>query len=218
MSKSIQLFDGITDEQVQTILSKLPSRKYKKNHMLIFEDDPIEKIYIIKSGMLKVYRMHEGKELILGFAKRHEVLGEIELFSDGNALSSVEVIEDGEIYYLSQADFTTLLYENKVLLKNIFRIYNQRFKALNRQIQNLTFHSVHTRVCRTLLDFIENSEASTDLIIQHTNQSTIASIIGATRESVSKTFKDLQDEKIIALESKKIRILNLSKLKAYANI
>ena len=98
MSKSIQLFDGMTDEQVQTILSKLPSRKYKKNHMLIFEDDPIEKIYIIKSGMLKVYRMHEGKELILGFAKRHEVLGEIELFSDGNALSSVEVIEDGEIY------------------------------------------------------------------------------------------------------------------------
>ena len=54
MSKSIQLFDGMTDEQVQTILSKLPSRRYKKNHMLIFEDDPIEKIYIIKSGMLKV--------------------------------------------------------------------------------------------------------------------------------------------------------------------
>ena len=186
--------------------------------MLIFEDDPIEKIYIIKSGMLKVYRMYEGKELILGFVKKHEVLGEIELFSDGNALSSVEVIEDGEIYYLSQADFTTLLYENKVLLKNIFRIYNQRFKALNRQIQNLTFHSVHTRVCRTLLDFLENSDSSADLIIQHTNQSTIASIIGATRESVSKTFKDLQDEKIIALESKKIRILNLSKLKAYANI
>ena len=71
MSKSIQLFDGMTDEQVQTILSKLPSRKYKKNHMLIFEDDPIEKIYIIKSGMLKVYRMYEGKELILGFVKKN---------------------------------------------------------------------------------------------------------------------------------------------------
>ena len=111
MSKSIQLFDGMTDEQIHAILSTLPLRKYKKNHMLIFEDDPIGKIYIVKSGMLKVYRMYEGKELILGFVKKHEVLGEIELFSDGLAVSSVEVIEDGEIYYLSQADFITLIYE-----------------------------------------------------------------------------------------------------------
>lgn len=218
MSKSIQLFDGMTDEQIHAILSTLPLRKYKKNHMLIFEDDPIGKIYIVKSGMLKVYRMYEGKELILGFVKKHEVLGEIELFSEGLAVSSVEVIEDAEIYYLSQADFITLLYNNKSILENIFRIHNQRFKSLNRQIRNLTFHSVHTRVCRALLDFLENSGCSADLIIQHTNQSTIASIIGATRESVSKTFKDLQDEKIIALESKKIRVLNLAKLEAYANI
>lgn len=105
MSKIIKLFDGLTDEQVQTILSKLPYRKYKKNHMLIFEDDLIEKIYIVKSGMLKVYRMHEGKELILGFVKKYEVIGEIELFSDGDALSSVEVIEDGEIYYFIPSRF-----------------------------------------------------------------------------------------------------------------
>ncbi len=217
MSKSVQLFDGLSDEQVNTILSSIPLRKYKKNHILIFEEDPIDRVYIIKSGALKIYRTYEDKEIILDFVRKHEVIGEVELFSKSHALSSVEVTEDAEIYHLSQVDFIALIYENKMILENIFRIHHQRFETLNKQIRNLTFYSVHTRVCRVLLDFLEKNEESTNLSIKNINQSTIASMTGVTRESVSKAFKDLQDERILSLQPKTITVLNLEKLRAYAN-
>jgi CRP/FNR family transcriptional regulator len=217
MSKGIKLFDGLSDEQIKTILNSIPSRKYKKNHILIFEEDPIDQVYIIKSGALKIYRAYEDKEIILDFVRKHEVIGEVELFSKSPALSSVEVTEDAEIHHLSQADFIALIYKNKIILENIFRIHHQRFETLNKQIRNLTFYSVHTRVCRVLLDFIENNEKSNDLTIKNINQSTIASMIGVTRESVSKAFKDLQYEHILSLQPKTITVLDMDKLQAYAN-
>ncbi|WP_373471230.1 Crp/Fnr family transcriptional regulator [Carnobacterium alterfunditum] len=217
MSKGIKLFDGLSDEQIKTILNSIPSRKYKKNHILIFEEDPIDQVYIIKSGALKIYRAYEDKEIILDFVRKHEVIGEVELFSKSPALSSVEVTEDAEIHHLSQADFIALIYKNKIILENIFRIHHQRFETLNKQIRNLTFYSVHTRVCRVLLDFIENNEKPNDLTIKNINQSTIASMIGVTRESVSKAFKDLQDDHILSLQPKTITVLDMDKLQAYAN-
>lgn len=217
MSKGIKLFDGLSGEQIKNILNSIPSRKYKKNHILIFEEDPIDKVYIIKSGALKIYRAYEDKEIILDFVRKHEVIGEVELFSKSPALSSVEVTEDAEIYHLSQADFIALIYKNKIILENIFRIHHQRFETLNKQIRNLTFYSVHTRVCRVLLDFIENNEKTNDLTIKNINQSTIASMIGVTRESVSKAFKDLQDEQVLSLQPKTITVLDMNKLRAYAN-
>lgn len=218
MSRSVQLFDGLSDQQTDAILSSIPSRKYKKNHILIFEDDPIDRVYIVKSGTLKIYRTYEDKEIILDFVKRHEVIGEVELFSKSHAISSVEVIEDAEIYHLSQTDFISLIYENKIILENIFRIHHQRFETLNKKIRNLTFYSVHTRVCRVLIDFLEDQEDAAEATIKNINQSTIASMIGVTRESVSKAFKDLQDEHIITLQPKMIQITNLDKLNDYAHI
>jgi CRP/FNR family cyclic AMP-dependent transcriptional regulator len=216
MSKRVQLFDGLLDNQIKDILTSIPVRKYKKNHILIFEEDPIDRVYIIKNGALKIYRTYEDKEIILDFVRKHEVLGEVELFSKSPALSSVEVVEDAEIYHLSQADFIALIYENKTILENIFRIHHQRFETLNKQIRNLTFYSVHTRVCRVLLDFLRDNEDPTDLTIKNINQSTIASMVGVTRESVSKAFKDLQDENILSLQPKTINVLNIDKLKEYA--
>lgn len=216
MSKRVQLFDGLSDKQVSDILNSISIRKYKRNHILIFEDDPIDRVYIVKSGTLKIYRTYEDKEIILDFVKKHEVIGEVELFSQSSALSSVEVVEDAEIYHLSQAVFIALIYKNKMILENVFRIHHQRFETLNKQIRNLTFYSVLTRVCRVLLGFLEDNEDSTDLTIKNVNQSTIASMIGVTRESVSKAFKDLQDENILYLQPKKITVLNIDKLKVYA--
>ncbi|MGB3161074.1 MAG: Crp/Fnr family transcriptional regulator [Carnobacterium sp.] len=217
MSKNVQLFDGLSDKQVKDILTSIPSRKYKKNHILIFEEDPIDRVYFVKSGVLKIYRTYEDKEIILDFVRKHEVIGEVELFSKSPAISSVEVTEDAEIYHLSQADFIALIYENKTILENIFRIHHQRFETLNKKIRDLTFYSVHTRVCRVLLSFLEDNENPTDLTVKNINQSTIASMIGVTRESVSKAFKDLQDEHILSLQPKTITVLNVDKLKEYAD-
>ena len=69
-----------------------------------------------------------------------------------------------------------------------------------------------------MLDFLDKNDNESNLVVKNINQSTLASMVGATRESVSKSFKDLQDEHITLLKPKTIQILDLKKLKYYAGV
>lgn len=217
MSSKTSIFKNISDDEVNNFLGSLPYRKYKKNHILIFEDFPADYIYIVKEGHLKIYRTFQDKEIILGFVEKNDIIGEIELFSHSHALSSVEVIQDAELYFMSKTEFIHFIKSNDNALENIFSIYNERFKQLNGQIRALTFHNVHTRVCHILLTLIDYDQEK-PYIIENMNQTLIANMIGATRESVSKTFKLLQDEEIVHYEQRKITIINYDLLSYYGNL
>lgn len=180
---------------------------------MIFEDTPLNYIYLVKKGLLKIYRSYEDKELILGLIEDGDVIGELELFSDSNAVSSVEVIENTELYVFNRKQFEDIVFNNKPLLLNIFKIYNERIKQLNKQVRALSFYNVNTRLCQVLVNL---SEVSDSYVIEKLNQNILADRIGATTESVSKAFKDLQKEKVVAYEPKKITILNFDKLKKYS--
>lgn len=210
------IFDSLSIEEINQITDKAVIRKYKKNHILVFQDSPIEMVYIVKSGLLKVFRMYEDKELILGLMDKHSVIGELELFANENAISSVEVMETAEIYSFTKNSFNKIVSENSKLMKNIFKIYNHRFKQLNNSIQLLSFKNVFTRVCSILLTLSRFDEEN-NLVITGIDQTTLGNMISTTRESVSKTLSTLQKEGIIKLEPQKIILLNEEKLSDYAH-
>lgn len=214
-----KLFDNIEPKEIDRILKKSNSRNYKKNHILIFEDSPFEAVYMVKSGLLKVYRSHAGKEIIIDFARPGDIIGEIELFSDDHSIASVEVLEDAELYIISKKEFKTIVLNNPEYLINLLNIGSDRIQRLNKQVRALSFLSVHSRLCQALLIFSEDLEEIDEdpHVLKKLNQNILADMIGATRESVSKAFSDLQEEKILTYETNKITILNYSKLENYGN-
>ena len=210
------IFENLSDEEIKQVTDQAIIRNYKKNHILIFQDSPVDKVYIVKNGLLKAFRMYEDKELILGLMNKHSIIGELELFADEKAISSIEVMEDAEIYSFTKNTFNEIASNNSKLMKNIFKIYNQRFKQLNSHIQLLSFKNVFTRVCSTLINLSHFNQEG-DLIIEGINQTTIGNIASTTRESVSKTLNTLQKEGILQLESRKITIFDIESLSEYAN-
>lgn len=216
MINRVKLLDNISDDERNDILSNLKTRHYKKNHILVFEDSPLDYIYIVKKGFLKIYRSYEEKELILGFATDGDVLGEMELFSDNQAISSIEMLENSELYIISKTEFENIVFENKVLLKTLLKIHNERVRQLNKRIRTLSFYSVNARLAHVLINLIEDLD-SPPYVIKKLNQSILADIIGASRESVSKAFSELQKDQIVTYDTKKIIILDLEKLRKYSD-
>lgn len=216
MINRVKLLDNISDDERHDILSNLKTRHYKKNHILVFEDSPLDYIYIVKEGFLKIYRSYEEKELILGFATNGDVLGEMELFSDNQAISSIEMLENSELYIISKTEFENIVFENKVLLKTLLKIHNERVRQLNKRIRTLSFYSVNARLAHVLINLIEDLD-SPPYVIKKLNQSILADIIGASRESVSKAFSELQKDHIVTYDTKKITILDLEKLRKYSD-
>lgn len=121
------IFTDIPEDELNAILSPLKSRHLKKGHTLMFENDIPEHVYFIRSGMLIVYRMHEGQEIILGIITPGNIIGEIEILtSDDYSISSIEVLDNVSAWVITKQDFLNIIEIYSFIYKharNIKRVY-----------------------------------------------------------------------------------------------
>lgn len=216
----IPIFSGIPENDLRDIFPLLKERKFKKNHILMFENDESEDVYLIRSGILKVFRLHEEKEIVLSLASAGEILGEVEALSIGNhRISSIEIMENVSAWQISKTDFLQLVEKYPVILKNAYAILVERTRILNRLIRYLSFYDVRTKVANLLMDLYynfgaQNTDCKIDLKI---TQSFLATMLGITRESISTTLNEFRIEKLIDIREKNIYILDMKKLEATCN-
>lgn len=218
--REIPIFSGVPDDELNSIFPLLKERNFKKNHILMFENDESEDIYLIRSGILKVFRLHEEKEIVLSLALPGEILGEVEALSLANhRISSIEIMENVSAWQISRADFLLIVEKYPLILRNAYTILVERTRILNRLIRYLTFFDVRTKVANLLMDLYynfgsQNSDYKIDLKI---TQSFLANMLGITRESISKTLNEFQLEKMIDIRGKSIYILDMKKLETTCN-
>lgn len=218
--REIPIFSGVSDDELNNIFPLLKERNFKKNHILMFENDESEDIYLIRSGILKVFRLHEEKEIVLSLALPGEILGEVEALSLANhRISSIEIMENVSAWQISRADFLLIVEKYPLILRNAYTILVERTRILNRLIRYLTFFDVRTKVANLLMDLYynfgsQNSDYKIDLKI---TQSFLANMLGITRESISKTLNEFQLEKMIDIRGKSIYILDMKKLETTCN-
>ncbi|WP_086349319.1 Crp/Fnr family transcriptional regulator [Candidatus Enterococcus clewellii] len=214
--KDIEIFSDLSEEQLASYGHFFRIRNYKKNHILMFENDDTEEIYFIKSGLLKIYRMHEDKEIILGIATPGDVIGETEALSDVEyRLSTVEALSDVSLLTISKKNFLFLIDEHSCILKRAYAVLASRTRLLNRLIRYLSFYDVRRKVANLIADFYYNFGNNEDGVLKidmKINQSLFANMLGVSRESVSKTLNELQDEKIINFRGKYLHIIDKEKL------
>ncbi|WP_217588149.1 Crp/Fnr family transcriptional regulator [Lentibacillus saliphilus] len=216
--QEFKIFSSIPEDEMTKIQPLLTERKFKKNHILFFENDTNDNVYIIKSGLAKVCRYFEDKEIVLGIATTGEILGEMEILSfHSDQISSVEAMTDLHTWRISKQDFSKIIDQYPSVLKHMYSVLTERVRSLNRLIRYLSFLDVRTKVANLLIDFYYNigeQEGDTYSINLKLNQTLLANMLGVTRESVSKTLSEFQDEGLIDMHHKTYQILDLEGLKA----
>ena len=76
--KYVSLFAGLNAEQLDRIWRVSVLQKYKKNKMIVFEEEPDTRLYIILKGLVKLTRLsEEGREVIFSFLGEGDVFGEL---------------------------------------------------------------------------------------------------------------------------------------------
>lgn len=214
----IAIFADIPEIDAPHIISKLKERKFKKNHVLMFENDLSEDVYIIRSGMLKIYRIHEGKEIVLSISMPGDILGEVEALSnDSHRISSIEALENVSVWHMTKQDFLQIVDQYPSVLRKAYMVLVERTRMLNRLIRYLTFYDVRTKAANLLVDLYYNfgkPDGDNFKIDLKINQSLLANMLGVTRESISKTLGDFQNEGLIDIREKYFYLLDKSQLEA----
>ena len=88
--RNIKLFSSLSDEELIIISSKVFIEEFRKNEVILQEEDTNEFMYIILFGNVKVTQTtKEGKEIILSMHKSDDFFGEISLIDGKTSPATV---------------------------------------------------------------------------------------------------------------------------------
>jgi CRP/FNR family transcriptional regulator, cyclic AMP receptor protein len=215
--KNVPLFQDLSQSELETIAPLFIERKYKKGTILFFEGDLGEEFFLIQTGVVKIYRIDNAKEIILALFRDGDFFGEMALMQKGLTRSATaETLEAGSIYSLVRSEFYQFMERSPKLCLKLLDVTMERLRKANEQIYDLTFLDVRTRTIKTIYRLSEEYgivKPNGILINVKLTHQQLANMVGTVRESVTKVLQELQEDGTITIDKKFIFIRNMDGLK-----
>ncbi|CAK0772272.1 CRP/FNR family transcriptional regulator, cyclic AMP receptor protein [Gammaproteobacteria bacterium] len=205
MFQKISLFAGLTEDNLTTLRAHAVPKHYPRHTVVLSQGDETDSLYIIETGRVKVYVNDEdGREFILGTMTEGDYFGELALFDKGPRSASVMTLEPCRFWVIARHDFLGWAIARPEILMNLIQALVRRIRGLNEDIASLALLDVYGRVARVLLQ--RAVEVDQKQVIDRLTHQEIASMVGASREMVSRILKDLKQGGYIETDGKRIVI------------
>jgi CRP/FNR family cyclic AMP-dependent transcriptional regulator len=205
MSSTDQLINAIGDPMIRELASRGQVRTFPKNAVIINEGDRGDTLFVILSGRVKVYVSDDdGREMILDMHDAGEYVGEMSL--DGRPRSaSVMTLEPTSCSVLSRDELRAAIGRNPDIAMAIIEKLIERARIATDNVKNLALMDVYGRVARLLLSLAKEQDGKL-VVPERMTQQDIADRVGASRDMISRIFKDLTIGGYVTVENRQITI------------
>ena len=214
---TVPLFSGLDRVELERFAEVTREKSYPKGSVILFEDDPGDSLFVVREGRVKVVLIGEdGREVILGVLGIGEYFGELSLIDDRPRSAHVIAMEDSNLLVLRREDFRRRVESSPNVAWALLTELSRRLRRADDKIGGLVLLDVPGRIARLLLDLAE--ESGSNAVEKSLTHQTIAQMIGASRETVSRAMKDFQDAGWITVERRRIAIADRSALEQRAQV
>lgn len=203
--QKVPLFQSLPEAEVAPFGELMRERSYPKGSVILFEDDPGDALYVVASGQVKVVLIGEdGREVILSVLGEGTFFGEMALLDDEPRSAHVIAMEDSVVLALRREDFRARLRTSPEVAIALLRELSRRLRRADDQIGSLVLLDVNGRVAELLVRLA--TDEGGDKITRKLTHATIAQMIGSSRETVSRTMRELQDRGLVAVTRQDITL------------
>ena len=216
--KNMPVFADLPDAQLKDIYQITTERKYRKGSVIFLEGEQGEGFHYLQSGKVKIVKMtDDGREHIINILSPGDLFAEVLLFNNRDYPATAIAVEDSKVGVIKNTDLERLILGNNLLALQLIKALSQRLLFAQQKIKNLALHDVTARTAETLLRLgTEHGRLLTNGQIEITlelSRQDLASLVGTTRETVTRTLSSLKKDKIIDFDIHKITIIEPDKLK-----
>ncbi|WP_158633461.1 Crp/Fnr family transcriptional regulator [Tautonia sociabilis] len=210
--KRCDLFERLTPEQAAQLDRRAAIRSFRKGELIYFPDDESKSVLVVARGRVKIKGITpDGKEYILAFIEEGEIFGELALVSDGPRDEFAEAAEATAVLALAREDLVWLIEQRPDLALQITKLLGLRRKQIENRLRNLLFRNNRQRVAGVLLELLEShgqrNGQGWEIGLRLSHQD-LASLIGATRETVTIVLGQMQLDGLIRVRRKCITVLD----------
>ena len=187
--------------QEHSVITKVESKQE-----LIREGQKVNYIPILISGMVKVFTLNDGKELLYYYIEPSEscIMTFSSIFTDKISRIYAIAEEKSEVLLMPVSHFLNWLTKYPQLNQIFFLEYDLRYKIMMDTISQVVFQRLDKRILEYLDQRIRR-QGQPVLKISHKK---IADDLGTAREVVSRILKKYEREGVIIQSSSGIEIIN----------
>ena len=193
--ENIPIFSCLLPDEKNTFKNIVTEKHFRKNAIILMEDESKNFMYVIFSGKIKVVQTNpDGKEQILVIRKRGDFFGEMTLLDGKSQPASIVAMEDATVGLISKNDFEQYFMKDCTALKQIISLLCERLRESWVMLRVLGLSDAETRV-RAVLAHISSIYGIKDvrgiIIPLKLTHKEIADYAALTRETVSRLLSRL---------------------------
>lgn len=207
----VPIFKHLPYDELAIIADKAAMRVYERGEFVHRAGEPSDKLFIVHTGQVKVYRLSEsGKEQLVRILRPGDFAGE-NLFSSAAQDSYAEVTQASEICTIYQADMQELLRQYPDISLHILAELCRRLDLSEKQTATIATASINARLADYLVEQAELMNSDTYELPM--SRRDLASYLGTTPETVSRRLGEFEEAAwIVQTGQRQIKILDLDVL------
>jgi CRP-like cAMP-binding protein len=210
------LFSNLPGEDLLLVSSLAVPRRFGKRQTIFREGERGEGFFIVASGKVKVFKLsEEGKEQVLHVLEPGHSFAEAVIFEGGAYPAYAETLAEAELLFLPKGPFLELLEKHPKVAVRMLASLSRWLKRMTDLVENLSLRDVETRLVFHLVEELKaRGIAPKDGAVLElgVSKNVLASRLGTVPETFSRTLKKLQNDGLISVRGRQIRILSAGRL------
>jgi CRP/FNR family transcriptional regulator len=212
---TISLFNGLPDDQLESLSMITKEKSYKKGENIFTENEQATGLYAVASGRVKIYKLSpDGREQILHIFGPGEVFGEAPVFAGKRFPASADAMDESRVLFFQREALISLIQKNPSIALNMLAVLSIRLRRFTSLIDDLSLKEVPGRLAKHLL-YMKQEHNTYELDLGIT-KGQLASLLGTIPETLSRILTKMVDQGLIETDGRRIRIIEIEGIEELA--
>ncbi len=207
---AVDLFRELPSTCLKTLERKSVVRDFNSGHVFFRTHDAAQVLFLLEKGRVQTFRTNGRKKLIIAELKPPAIFGEMGFVGQCMYHCQAQATELSRIRTISRKDLEAVLERHPVVTRRLLDLVGERFVHVLLDLEATSSRQLIPRLANLLL-----SKSQADCVCNMTHRD-IAEHLHVYRESATSALGELRQAGIVAIERKRIRILDRARLERAA--
>ncbi len=209
------IFYHLNSDEKAELLNHLSLSNFKKNEFVFKEGDNPSGFLVLIHGKVKIFKEGVGgREQIIRMAKPLGIIGFRALFADEDHIATAVTLEESLICTITPEFILTRAIKNNAFAQKMISKLAKELGFSNSRTVTLTQKHIRGRLAESLILLKEKYGYENDgtTLKAFLSREDIANLSNMTTSNAIRTLSTFASEKVIAIDGRKIRILDEQRL------
>jgi CRP-like cAMP-binding protein len=195
-------------------------RRFPRGSILIFQDEPDDRVMLVLSGRVKVARVEQdGRELMLQIRDPGDLLGELAFIDGAPRVATVTALEPVEALVMPAAALRSHLETTPRIAVVLLELITRRLRESSMTRSKAGVADTMGRLAGRIVELADRYGEPADggvTFVSPISQQDLAAWTGASRAGVAEALRSLRDLGWIATERRSVTVLDGDALRSRA--